>query len=53
MDMEEVRMANRITKRGHMLPLAMAATLLLGTASLAHARTTTPALAATRADGSL
>lgn len=48
-------MANRINKRGHMLPLVTAATFLLGTASLADAQTTkaTPAATAAKADGSL
>ena len=48
-------MADRIKNRSHLLPLAAAAALLLGTTSFAGAQTTSPAPSATaaRATGSL
>ncbi len=48
-------MTDQVTKRGHLLPLAMAATLLLSTASLADAQTTSlaPTAAAAKASGVL
>ena len=53
--MEDVTLSDRFKNHSRLLPLAVAAALLLGTTSFASAQTTSPAPAATaaKADGSL